>query len=148
MKAYVSAMLLVGVLVTLGGRLILDRRFSSVTRLLLSLILLSSLARPLVGVVERLGRIEISLPEIGDASSFDESMAEGYASGIARALCAQFSLSEDEVRVAVEGYEPEAPEQARIEVFLVGRAALGDRLGMERYLKEGGILNCEITVGF
>ena len=148
MRAYVNAMLLVGVLVTVGGRLISDRRFASVTRWLLSLILLAALVRPLIGVVEQLGTVEIPLPELGDASTFDESMGEAYASGIARALCAQFSLSEDEVRVVVDGYVPEAPEEAYVEVFLTGRAALGDRLRMERYLKEGGILNCEITIGF
>lgn len=148
MKEYVGGILLVGVLLSIGGRLILDRRFSSVTRLLFSLILLSALALPLFEAVEHLTLEQIPLPELGDASEFNEEMEGAYAEGIRRALCAEFSLSESEVRVVLTDFDAAQIEQGRVEVFLSGRAALGDRLGMEKYLKEGGILNCEITVGF
>ena len=148
MKEYVGALLLVGVLLTLGTRLIFDRRFSSVTRLLFSLILLSALALPLADPVKNLALPEITLPEIGDASDFDVEVEEAYALGIRRALCSEFSLAEDEVRVVLSDFSPEEIGRTHVQVFLRGRAALADRLGMEKYLKDGGIVNCEITVGF
>lgn len=148
MKEYVSAILLVGVLLAVGGRLLYDRRFSAVTHLLFSLILLSALALPLLEVVDNLSVEALPLPELGDASAFDEEVGEAYAVGIRRALCTEFSLREDEVRVVLLDFSPDAMEKARVEIFLSGRAALGDRLGMEKYLREGGIANCEITVGF
>lgn len=148
MKEYVGAILLVVTLLSIGARLILDRRFSSVTRLLFSLILLSALALPLADVLKGLTLEEIPLPELGDASEFNEEMEEAYALGIRRALCSEFSLSEDEVRVVLTDFDAAQIGKGRVEVFLSGRAALADRLGMETYLKEGGILNCEITVGF
>ena len=63
MKEYVGAILLVVTLLSIGARLILDRRFSSVTRLLFSLILLSALALPLADALKSLTLEEIPLPE-------------------------------------------------------------------------------------
>ena len=148
MKEYVSAILLVSVLLSVGGRLIFDRRFSSVTRLLFSLILLSALALPLADIFGKLAMPELVLPEIGDASEFDMEVEQAYALGIRRALCSEFSLSEDEVRVVLSDFSPEEIARTHVRVFLSGRAALADRLGMENYLKDGGIVSCEITVEF
>ncbi len=145
MKEYASGLLLLALLLSVGGRLLYDRRYASVTGLLFSLILLSGIAAPLRDVVS--GEITfptVQIPE--DTSLFDSALCEAYEDGVRRAICDEFSFSEDEVRVRATDFSAQNIEAARVEVILSGRSALADRHRIERYLKEGGVRVGEIRI--
>ena len=138
MTEYESGLLALSLVLTVGARLVSDRRYVSVTGLLFSLILLSNVATPLVSLTE--GDISLPIEHVTvDTSVFENSLAQAYASGIRRALCEQFSLKEEDVRVYVTELAAENIEEARVRVILSGRAALADRHRIEEYLKKGGV---------
>lgn len=145
MKAYASALLGLSLLLSIGARLLYDRRYGAVTGLLFSLILLTGVAEPLASLVDG----ELSLPSVSieaDTAAFEQTLREAYESGVQRALCERFDLAEEQVAVTAVDFSFEDMTAAQVYVVLSGRAALADRHRIEAYLNEGGVRVCEIRI--
>lgn len=145
MKEYASALLALALLLSVGGRLLYDQRYASVTGLLFSLILLVGIVTPLREVA--LG--EIVFPSVQtpvDTSAFDDTLCEAYEEGIRLAICEKFSLSEHEIAVRATDFSPQNIQQTGVEIVLSGRAALADRNRIQTYLTKEGVRVNEIKI--
>lgn len=131
-------------LIALARAVAHDGEKEGVTKLALSLVLLSVLAAPLSSLVLSLPDVLAgegsTLPDLpADDPAYLSAAEEGFRQGIQRALCEKFSLSEDEVRVRVVNFDFSAMRAEGVTVFLTGRAVFADTAGIRRYLCEGGV---------
>lgn len=77
---------------------------------------------------------------------YTEKTEEAIESGIARAVCDKFSLSEGCVSVSLYGFDFDNMRAERIRVTLVGTAIFSDLEKIEKYVTELGLGECEAAV--
>ena len=124
----------------LACALITDKRLEGVTRLCFSIVF-SSVIFLSVGNLFSGGVMlpEYTAPELSSRpSAFDKVLEESAREGVVRALCREFSLSEEEILVQFgECGDGEYLSRA-VRITLYGRSALADYRAIENYLYEGG----------
>ena len=125
---------------------------NDISRLALSVLMLYVIIAPLADMVKN-----TDFQNLFDTDYSDEIITDGYegiaedafARGIESAVAEQFSLSADNIRVKVVGFDFENMRAEKIRVILSGRAALADYKAVEKYL-DGlniGVCECEIEIG-
>ena len=74
---------------------------------------------------------------------------EAFADGIVKAVASEFSLSEEDIRVVLYGFDFSKMSAERIRIVLSGKAAFADYKQIEKYINEQemGECECEIEIG-
>nr|MBE6545330.1 hypothetical protein [Oscillospiraceae bacterium] len=82
-------------------------------------------------------------------SGYAETAEEALAEGIALAVAKEFSISRDNIRVRLRGFDFETMACEEIGIILSGSAALSDYKAVERYINkmEIGVCKVEIEIG-
>lgn len=122
------------------------------SKLALAIVMLYVVVSPIAAMTE-----ELDFDSIFDVK-YDSSIIgwgyegvaeEAFSEGILSAVANEFSLSEDDLRVEVGGFDFENMKAEKIRVILSGRAALADYKGIEKYLNglDIGVCECEIEIG-
>lgn len=109
---------------------------STAERAAISIVILSCTVCPLADAVRN---TEIRLPNIQtypEDLRYNETLGEALADGIAAALCEKFGIEDENIRVAVRGFEPESVTVERVTVILRGKALLTRVEDVKRYVKE------------
>ena len=148
MKEYMLSVFLISALVGVLS-LIAYRGKSDPSRLALGIILVYVVVSPLSELPLEFDFNNL-LGEISVPSGEVEGVAEeAFAEGIARAVASKFSLSEENVRVTVYGFDFSSMTAERIRIYLSGRGALADYKQIEKYINEQkiGECECEIEIG-
>lgn len=91
-----------------------------------------------------MGDFDISIPE-GDRDYITVTES-AFKNGVHSLICSEFSLSQDEVRVEVEGFDIERVRASSIRVYLSGRAALADNKRIEKYVTDNGLGECDVRI--
>lgn len=79
-------------------------------------------------------------------SGYAETAEEAFAEGIALAVADEFSLSRDNIRVRLRGFDFETMTCEKIGVILSGSAAVSDYKAIERYINKMEIGVCEVEI--
>ena len=69
-----------------------------------------------------------------------------FCDGIERLICEEYALDADEVRVGAVGFSFEYMRAEKIEIVLSGKAALADRVGIEKFVNKQGFGACEVEI--
>ena len=118
-------------------------------KLCTSLIFLYALLSPAVSMLQRLPSYKVDFDgiledtEAGDGT-YKQVAEEAFAEGIRQLLFTKYGLNENNLRVFVIGFEFEKMRAERIKIILSGKGALADWRGIEEYITESGLGECEV----
>ena len=73
---------------------------------------------------------------------------DSFTEGIASALCQEFSINKEEIRVLAEGFSAADFSAERIRVVLSGGAVSKDYKEIEKYVNEMNIGECRVEIEF
>lgn len=101
--------------------------------------LLLVLLNPLTELIRGIGNGEFTLPEIGDFSDeeYTRVVKEAYERGVEEDICAEFSVSKDDVTVSVIGLSTADLSFDELRIVLSGRAVTVDRERVRKHLAGG-----------
>lgn len=79
---------------------------------------------------------------------YEEVAEEAFSDGILSLVAGEFSLSREDLRVEIRGFDFDEMRCEKIRVILSGRAVFSDYKGIEKYLNELdiGVCECEIEI--
>ena len=151
MSEYAVGVFLISALVGMLSHLSYGGR-SDISKLALSVLMLYVVVAPLATMAKDMDFKNIFEVDYNEGIITDgyEGIAEdAFAKGIESAVADKFSLSEDNIRVRVVGFDFENMRAEKIQVILSGRAALADYKSIEKYLNglNVGVCECEIEIG-
>ncbi len=122
------------------------------SRLALAIVMLYVVISPLATMTDKLDfdsifEVEYDSSIIG--GGYEGVAEDAFCDGIVSAVANEFSLSENDLRVEVRGFDFEKMKADKIRVILSGRAALADYKGIEKYINglSIGVCECEIEIG-
>lgn len=122
------------------------------SRLALAIVMLYVVISPLATMTDKLDfdsifEVEYDSSIIG--GGYEGVAEDAFCEGIVSAVANEFSLSENDLRVEVRGFDFEKMKAEKIRVILSGRAALADYKGIEKYINglSIGVCECEIEIG-
>lgn len=125
------------------------RKSAAVASALAVLILYAVLAP----VIEYLAKFDVNdiYSEIEGASGEygEEYIAvtrDALSDGIRRLVCEKYSLSVENVRVLLEGFDFDSMKAERIRIILSGKAITADRLGIAEYINKYEWGRCEVEI--
>ena len=117
-----------------------------------SLLIVYSIALPVVTLVKDAFRYDfyVDLPDIV-ADSINDTQLSGdaeaaFCEGIKEYICADFSLSADEVSVKAFGFDVINMRAEKIKVILRGKALLADNRAIAEEIEAGGLGECEVEL--
>ena len=85
--------------------------------------------------------------EISD-TEYSKTAKEAFALGVERAITEKFGISEENISVAVDGFDALTMTAQRINIFLSGSAAYADWRAVEEYVRSSGLGECRAEVYF
>lgn len=125
---------------------------SDISKLAFSVLMLYVVVAPLADTVKNTdfkSLFEVGYNEEIITDGYEVVAEDAFVRGIESAVAEKFSLSKDNIRVRVVGFDFENMRAEKIRVTLSGRAALADYKAIEKYL-DGlniGECRCEIEIG-
>ena len=151
MSEYAVGVFLISALVGMLSHLSYGGR-SDISKLALSVLMLYVVVAPLADMVKNTdfkSLFEVDYNEEIITDGYEGIAEDAFAKGIESAVADKFSLSEDNIRVRVVGFDFENMRAEKIQVILSGRAALADYKSIEKYLNglNVGVCECEIEIG-
>lgn len=153
MGEYLSFVIGAAAVVALGGLLAHGGVTEKSTRAALGVILLATVATPLVGGIRELGELTLdgvlgdySVEIDEEDSACYETAEEAFCEGIRSEVCAEFSLEADEVTVLVFGFELTEMRAEKIKIILSGRAACADSRSIAAHVRGAGLGDCEVEL--
>ncbi len=123
------------------------------TRLASAVLLLYGVSMPIVSFLSSPPSFEGELPwEDGysppSSDAFYETAEEAFEEGIARLIVMEYGASREDVAVRAHGFDAEEMRARLISVRLSGRSAALDYRGIENYITEQGLGECEVFISF
>lgn len=97
----------------------------------------------LSGIGDAAGDLASYFPEVG--SGYAAVSEEAFEKGIADAVCIQYGLDGENVRVNAVGFLPEKMTAEKISVFLSGWDITADAAAIEHYVEKEGFGPCEVV---
>ena len=126
-------------------------RMESVRRFAFGVLLFSVVASPVLGgLLTFEGDLESLLPHMGgvEKEEGEQIFKDSFTEGIASALCQEFSINKEEIRVLAEGFSAADFSAERIRVVLSGGAVSKDYKEIEKYVNEMNIGECRVEIEF
>ena len=81
-----------------------------------------------------------------DGGVFYDTAEQAFCEGIINVLAERYSIDRENVTVAVEGFSLEKMNAEKIKILLSGKAALSNIRGIEEYVAESGLGECEVKI--
>lgn len=149
MNGYLSSVFIVSMISGLFGYLSFGK-LRSAERVVMGVILLYVIIAPLSDLVSDFDPNDIFSSINSSDVQYDEELSmvaeEAFAEGIKLALAEEFSISRDDIRVKVFGFDLEGMSGEKIKVSLSGKAALADYRAIESFLNKQNIGECEVEI--
>ena len=114
----------------------------------LRILFAAALLLPIVNARGSLGELSAALPPYSEESGGEYEMVaeEAFLVGTRRAVCEKFSLSEELVSVAADGFSFRDMRAEKIKITLSGIAALADGRAIEKFVEGEGLGECEVRI--
>ena len=122
-----------------------------VTRFAMAILLLYTVAVSIFSVASRLSDVDfdssLDFPESewGEVE-FESRAKDAFSQGIRSLLCEKYGVDEGCVEVAVEDFDAKIMRAGKIKITLLGEAALLDYRGIEKYIEECNLGECEVEI--
>lgn len=154
MIAYVSSVVVATAIVALGGFIAYseDGGVSRTLRSALSLLLLYTVAAPVVTLVVDLGDVSIdyiidydSPPDVDDPEYYRVA-EEAFCDGICRLVCDEYLLNGADVTVRAFDFDFKSMSARKIKIILKGSAAYADARGITATVTDAGLGECEVEI--
>lgn len=153
MREYVVSIVACAVLVAIGGLICHGGATSSAATSAMSLVLLYTVIVPLITALPEVGGFDIrsyladfKVDISEEDSSYYETVENSFADGIEKMVCEEFSLSDEEVRVKVFGFDVQKLNAEKIKIILSGGAASADYRSIAAEVEEAGLGECEVEL--
>ena len=85
---------------------------------------------------------------VNDSGESEKTAEEAFKEGICKLLFTKFKIDEGDVEVYVFNFDFKAMRAGKIKILLSGRGAGADFRGIEEYITECGLGECEVIVLF
>ena len=154
MTEYITSVIAACAVVALGGFISYsgDGGTSRALRSALSLLLLYTVASPVVSVVSNLG--DVTLDSIVEYEpSVDMSDPEYYrvaedafCEGIRKMVCEQYEVNADDVDVRAVDFDFKTMSARKIKIILSGNAVYTDSRGISAAVSDAGLGECEVEL--
>ncbi len=123
---------------------------SVVLRAGISIVLLVAVAQPVMAFAEELS--ELRAPTFSDfdaeqVGEYEEVAKDAFAEGVCRLIAEEYSLSEKNLSVKIEGFEIKSMTAKKIYVTLYGKAAFIDPRAVEKFINNYEIGECYAEIG-
>lgn len=114
-------------------------------------LLLYFVSMPIASFIGGLSSGEFSIPsydesEVADGGAFYDTAKDAFSEGIARLLEEKYSIKGEDVSVSVYGFSLKEMKAEKIKILLFGGAVTKDWRGIEEYINESGLGECEVRV--
>ena len=151
MVEYLIAACIMAVVIGIASYISYPGASERTVKLCTSVIFLCALLSPIAPLLEGLPLYEVDfdglLEDTGvSGGEYKQVAEEAFADGIRQLLFTKYGLNEGDVRVLVTGFEFEKMRAERINIILSGKGALADWRGIEEYITEAGLGECEVTI--
>lgn len=153
MTGYITGVLVTVWVICIASLACYGGRCDVVTKGAFAVLLFYTVLLPLAPLVEELDPDEIfeNIRLEGDFGDeeYEKVAEEAFCDGIRSLICEEYGVLEDEVRVAILGFDFKNMTAERIRITLLGRASLKDYKAIERYVESFGEWECdaEIEIG-
>ncbi len=123
---------------------------STAARGAISIVLLLSVSQPIMAFAKELS--ELRAPSFSDFGTemegeYEEIAREAFSEGIVKLIAEEFSLSEKNISVKIEGFDFESMAAEKIFVTLYGAAALRDPDAVEKFVNNYELGECYAEIG-
>ena len=118
-----------------------------------SVLLLFTALTPILGFaadIQDLADKDITI-DLGDVSNgadkeYAKVAEEAFKDGISKLLFTKYGIEEGEADVYIYGFDFEKMKAERIKILLTEKSVFSDYRGIEEYLTESGLGECEVNV--
>ena len=117
-----------------------------------SVLLLYTALTPLLGFADKItnGNFDIILGSFDDGIQIGDEYIEvaesAFKDGIFELLDTRFSVDKENAEVFVFGFDFRSMRAEKIKILLFGSGAVADFRGIENYITESGLGECEVNV--
>lgn len=120
-----------------------------VTRAAMAVLLLYAVAVSIFSVASRLSELDfdssLDFPEVEWSDTEYESTAkEAFSEGIKSLLYEKYGVEKENAEVVIEDFDFEKMHAGKIKITLSGAATLLDYRGIEKYIEECNLGECEV----
>ncbi len=124
---------------------------SRATKFAASVLLLYVAVLPIGQLISGIGEGEFDVseligppPEINEGGEYSEIAEQAFKEGISKLLFTKYDISPENVSIVTEGFDFKSMRCERIRITLYDRGALADFRGIEEYISESGLGECEV----
>ena len=80
------------------------------------------------------------------SEEYSSVIEDAFGEGIALAISEEFSISKDDIRVRLYGFDSEKMQAEKIKIVLSGRASMSDYKAVERYIDSLNLGECDVEI--
>ena len=152
MNEYIITLLAISALVAIASYISYGESQDRTLKCALAIILLYVIASPTVTLVRGFldsdfYKNSFDSPEISFSDTdFATDAERAFCEGVGRFVAREFNFSEDEVSVAVFGFDAKAMKAQKIKIILRGSAVLGDNRMISQRISAEGLGECEVEL--
>ena len=85
-----------------------------------------------------------SVPEINEGGEYVEVAEKAFKEGISKLLFTEYGIKPENASIKTEGFDFKTMRCAKMKITLYDRGALADFRGIEEYISESGLGECEV----
>ena len=152
MSAYLSCLIAISAVAAISSYAAYGDRDDKYLKTASSLILVYVIISPLVTVIRDIseydfeGDFSFDSSESVNDTELAQTAEKAFSDGVRKYVCDKFSLSEDEVRAVVFGFDFKSMKAERVKIILSGRAALADSRAISEEIRKLGECECEVEL--
>lgn len=116
----------------------------------IAIVLLLAVSQPIAAFAAELGELRAPTFSGFDAEGegeYEETSREAFSEGVVKLIAEEFSVSEKNISVKIEGFDFESMTAEKIFVTLYGAAALRDPEAIEKFITDCGLGECYAEIG-
>ena len=80
------------------------------------------------------------------SEEYSSVIEDAFGEGISLAISEEFSISKDDIRVRLYGFDSEKMQAEKIKIVLSGRASMSDYKAVERYIDSLNLGECDVEI--
>lgn len=154
MTEYITSVIAACAIVALGGFISYSDEggTSRAMRSALSLLLLYTVASPVVSVVSNLGDVTLDSiveyePPVDTSDPEYYRVAEqAFCEGIQKMVCEQYAISAEDIEVCAFDFDFKSMSARKIKIILSGDAVYADSRGISATVSDAGLGECEVEL--
>ena len=153
MSAYLSSLVAISALVGICSFLSYSETTDRGLKIAVSVILVYTVILPAVTLVREAVEFDFDyyqseIPEVSfEDTEFSKTAEQSFADGIKKMIAENFSLSSDEVKVFVFGFDGKRMKAEKIKIILTGTAIVADARRIAYAVSLAGLGECEVEIG-